>query len=113
MKYTFRARIWRYKGKAAWYFVTLPKPLSKKIRLNFGTSEEGWGRLKTSAKIGQTQWKTAIWFDTKAGSYLLPLKAFIRKSEALKLNKMVKVTLQLDDTPARMMNSSSLIKSLV
>lgn len=113
MKYTFRARIWRYKGKAAWYFVTLPKPIAKKIRLKYGTSEEGWGRLKTSAKIGQTSWSTAIWFDTKAGSYLLPLKTIIRKSEALKLDTMVNVTLQLDSSPSRMIKNSSLVKSLV
>ena len=43
--------------------------------------EEGWGRLKATAKIGNSQWETAIWFDTKRKTYLLPLKADIRKKE--------------------------------
>ena len=36
---------------------------------------EGWGRLKATAKIGNSEWATAIWFDTKINTYLLPLKA--------------------------------------
>ncbi|MDD4087237.1 MAG: DUF1905 domain-containing protein, partial [Bacteroidales bacterium] len=41
--------------------------------------EEGWGRLKATAEIGKSVWKTAIWFDTKHQTYILPLKAEIRK----------------------------------
>ena len=92
-KFVFKAKVWKYRGPAGWYFVTLPKTLSKKIRSKHGLSEEGWGRLKTSATIGKSQWKTAIWFDTKAQSYLLPLKSLIRKKEKIEVNTQVKVQL--------------------
>ena len=36
-----------------------------------------------TAKTGNTQWETAIWFDTKLDTYLLPLKAEIRKKEKI------------------------------
>lgn len=62
-------------------FASLPEEMSVEIRKHFKVEEEGWGRLKAEAKIGKTEWKTAIWFDTKANTYILPLKAVIRKKE--------------------------------
>lgn len=96
---SFKAKIWKYKGPAAWYFVTLPKPLSKKIRTNHGLSEEGWGRLKTTAEIGKTKWETAIWYDTKAQAYLLPVKSLIRKKEKIEGDAVLKVNLEFKPDP--------------
>lgn len=39
--------------------------------------------LKATARIGNTEWQSAIWFDTKADVYLLPLKAELRKKEKI------------------------------
>lgn len=84
IKYQFTSSIWQYSSpKGGWYFVSLLKEISKEIRDNFKWQEEGWGRLKATAKIGNSKWETAIWFDTKLKSYLLPLKAEIRKKEKL------------------------------
>lgn len=55
-------------------FCFLPFDFSKEIRENLQSEEEGWGRLKATAKIGITEWKTAIWYDTKLKTYLLPIK---------------------------------------
>lgn len=84
IKYSFRACIWKYSGPAGWHFVSLPETLSKEIRKHLKWQEEGWGRLKATAKIGQSEWDTAIWFDSKMKTYLLPVKAEIRKKENLK-----------------------------
>lgn len=86
VKYEFSAKTWHY-GSVGWYFVTLPVEMSQEIRNLFKTEEEGWGRLKMEAQIGKTTWKTAIWFDTKNNSYLLPLKAEIRKRKPLRQSK--------------------------
>jgi hypothetical protein len=93
VKYSFIAKIWKYKGKGGWHFVTLPKALAKKIRRQHGFSEEGWGRLKTDAKTQNSKWRTAVWFDTKLQSYLLPVKASVRKAEKAQQNDKLKVTL--------------------
>jgi hypothetical protein len=53
--------------------------MSKEIRNYSQNEEEAWGRLKVTAKIGDSKWETAIWFDTKADAYLLPLKPEIQK----------------------------------
>ena len=91
IKYEFKAEPWQYVGAGGWYFVPLPKEVSLQIRNYFKKEEEGWGRLKVTSKIGNTEWKTAIWFDTKMNTYLLPLKAEIRKKENLTVGKQVKV----------------------
>jgi len=95
--YKFKAKIWKYRGRAAWHFVTIPKAISKTIRSNHQSSEEGWGRLKATAKLGATTWQTAVWFDTKHKAYLLPLKAVVRKKEGLSLGAEVSLTITFED----------------
>ena len=98
MKYEFTAKVWNYSstvGTGGWHIACLPKEMSKEIRENLGFLEEGWGRLKMTAKTGNTQWETAIWFDTKLDTYLLPLKAEIRKKE--KIEESVLKTYQAYD----------------
>lgn len=92
-EYTFKGKIWKYRGKGGWFFVTIPKALAKKIRDVHHVSEEGWGRLKTSATINNTTWNTSIWYDTKIGSYIIPVKAIVRKSESLTEGNLVKIDL--------------------
>lgn len=96
-KYKFKGKVWMHKGPAGWHFVTLPKMLAKKIRINHGLDEEGWGRLKTKAVIGKSKWQTAIWFDSKFQSYLLPVKSEIRSREQIDSGDKVSVKLSLEE----------------
>jgi len=94
--FEFTAVTWQYDGPGGWCFVSLPKGISTKIRKQFKSEEEGWGRLKAKAQIGNTSWDTAIWFDSKSEVYLLPLKAEVRKKEKITLDMKVKVVLRID-----------------
>jgi len=94
VKYEFSATAYKYsssKEMSGWTFVSLPKELSTEIRDKFKALEEGWGRMKVTAKLGESEWQTAIWFDTKQDTYLLPLKAKIRKQENVVLGEDVHV----------------------
>jgi hypothetical protein len=91
IKYNFTAIIWQHTGKGAWYFVTLPKEHSAEIREHSAWQEEGWGRLKAVATINDLTWETALWFDTKRQSYLLPLKSNIRQKLGLSIGEEVEV----------------------
>lgn len=95
IKYEFSAKVWQYAAPGGWYFVSVPKDLSEEIRAIFKTEEEGWGRLKAIAKIGNSEWKTAIWFDSKTGNYLLPVKAEIRKKEKIEADKVTQIELSI------------------
>jgi hypothetical protein len=92
IKYQFSAKPWKHPAPNGWYFVSLPVEMATEIRENLKWQEEGWGRLKATAKTGNSQWETAIWFDTKQKTYLLPLKADIRKKEKIEMNKEIKIT---------------------
>ena len=76
-----KGEVWLYQGMSAWHFLTLPKKEAREIKECFGAKKRGWGSLRVIAKIGKTEWKTSIFPDKRADSYLLPLKADVRKKE--------------------------------
>ncbi len=78
-QYSMRGKVWLYPGVATWHFLTLPKTKSKEITTLFGNIKRGWGSLPVIVRIGTTSWRTSIFPDSKAGAYLLPLKAEVRK----------------------------------
>lgn len=78
-----KAVVWRYPGMAGWRFVTLSKKQSAQISARFGLLKRGWGSLPVWVTIGNTIWKTSIFPDKKSEAYLLPLKAEVRKKEAI------------------------------
>ena len=89
--YDFTAELWLSPGKGAWWFVSVPTQMSEEIRSTMQHLEGGWGRLHVSAQVGATTWRTAIWFDTKRGTYLLPIKAHVRKQQGLENGQYVYV----------------------
>lgn len=96
ISYSFSGKIWQYQSpKGGWYFISLPCDISKEIRENFKTQEEGWGRLKANAEIQGVKWETAIWYDSKKASYLLPIKSEIRKKAKLDLENTIEIKISI------------------
>ncbi|MRI01593.1 DUF1905 domain-containing protein [Kriegella sp. EG-1] len=91
MKYRFTSKMWQHDSPGGWYFVSLPIIISKEIRENLGWQEEGWGRMKSFAAIEEVQWDTAIWFDSKSDTYVLPIKSEIRKKAGIELNTEIEI----------------------
>jgi hypothetical protein len=81
--YKVRAKVWLYPGDTPWHFVTIPKKQSAEIKARFGKAARGWGSLPVAVTIGKTTWRTSIFPDKKSGTYLLPLKAEMRKKEGV------------------------------
>jgi hypothetical protein len=82
-KFKTRGKVWVYHGPAAWHFVTLPKKLSAEIKAITYDRKSAWGSVRVAATIGTTSWKSSLFPDSKAGAYLLPIKADVRKREKL------------------------------
>lgn len=93
IRFAFTATVWQHSSPGGWHFVSLPEDTAAEIRTSLQWQEEGWGRLKASVQIGKTNWDTAIWFDTKQNTYLLPVKSVVRKTEKIVLGKEVYVTI--------------------
>ncbi len=99
IKYEFSAKVYHYSTSSdmvGWTIVSLPKELSVEIRESFKREELGWGRLKVTAKTGGSEWKTAIWFDTKLDAYMLPIKAAIRKKGNIALEQFIDVAIWIN-----------------
>jgi hypothetical protein len=93
--YTLRAKSWIYQGVGAWHFVTLPKKEAAEIKKQYGTKRRGWGSIRVRVTIGKTSWQTSIFPDSKLGSYVLPLKAEVRKKEHILERDTIQFSLAL------------------
>jgi hypothetical protein len=91
MTLLFSAELWRWPGNAAWHFVNVPRETSEKIKKKHGANARGWGSLPVSVTLGKSKWKTSIFPDKKSGTYLLPVKASVRKAEGVFDKDMVRV----------------------
>ena len=94
-EYRVRAKIWLHPGKAAWYFANLSAKQSKHIRKLFGAEAAAWGSLPVIVRIGETEWKTSIFPDSKSARYLFAIKAEVRKQEHIRAGDMITATLRI------------------
>lgn len=68
---------------SGWHFLTIPKKESESIKRRFGKKQKGWGSLPVIVKLGTTTWKTSIFPEKQSGTFLLPVKKEIRKTEGV------------------------------
>ena len=94
------ANVWLYPSEnASWHFVTIPKKETVLINAEYGSVKRGWGSLPVNAKVGMTKWSTSIFPDKKSGTFILPLKAQVRRAEGIEAGD--KIGLQLLICPSR------------
>lgn len=91
----WKSKVWLYPGHAGWHFVTVPKKESGEIRTLFGSMAKGWGSLPVSVTLGKTVWETSIFPDNTSKTYLLPLKAAMRKKEGVLAEDTVSLSITI------------------
>jgi hypothetical protein len=80
---TFTAELWRSEGAAAWHFVTLPPEAAEQVehaREQAGGGA-GFGSVPVEVTVGGSTWRTSVFPDTRSGSFVLPVKAAVRRQE--------------------------------
>lgn len=96
-RYDFSAKLWRHSASTGgWHFVTLPADLSVQIRTLAGGLMNAFGSVRVISRIGATSWRTSIFFDTKAGAFLLPVKADVRREVGANAGDEVSVSVELE-----------------
>jgi hypothetical protein len=95
-RFLFSAAVWIYPGVSGWHFLSVPKKVSAEIKKTFSAHARGWGSLTVAVTIGKTTWETSIFPDAKSNTYLLPLKAAVRKKEHIFAKETVACLLQID-----------------
>jgi len=91
-----RSKLWLYPGLGGWHFITLPQKQAKTIKALAGARRHGWGAVPVTVTIGRTTWKTSIFPEKKSASYVLPVKAGVRKKEKLDEGDVVAFTLEIN-----------------
>ena len=94
--YTITAPIWRYEGPAGWHFVTLPTEVADEIDVRFEHAHRPFGSLRVHVSLGHVSWTTSLFRDTKSESYLLPIKAVIRRVAGVDAGDTVTLELTVD-----------------
>lgn len=95
-KFVFKSKVWLWHGENPWHFISVDKKVSEKIKkTQEGKLRRGWGAVKVKVLIGKSIWETSIFPDKRTNSYLLPLKAMVRKKENIFADDEVKVSLEL------------------
>jgi hypothetical protein len=95
LSFSFSAALWKWTGKSAWFFIDVPKEFADEIRFFAPDSKRGFGSVRVAAKIGDTVWKTSIFPSKSKGSYILPIKAEIRKKNALKDGSIAEIQIDI------------------
>lgn len=94
--YTMTEKVFLYPGEVGnWHFVPVTKAEGQEIKTKYGKLAKGFGSLPVTVTIGQTIWQTSIFPDKYSGSYLLPLKAAIRKREEIEAGEKITFTIAL------------------
>ena len=96
-KFTVQSEVWLYPGMAGWHFLSVPKKESEEIKRTFGAIKRGWGSLPVLATIKKTKWKTSIFPDKKSSTYLLPIKAEVRKKENIFAHDKVSFNIEVQN----------------
>ncbi|MCG3176495.1 MAG: hypothetical protein MOGMAGMI_01450 [Candidatus Omnitrophica bacterium] len=92
---TMRAEVRLWSGAAAWYFALLPVSEARSIKREHGVHARGWGSLPVIARVGEVEWRTSIFPDGKSGTYLLPLKADVRRRAGIKRGDRIELGLRV------------------
>ena len=90
---TFTAPLWRWNGAsgASWHFVTITGEAAEILSATALMRKleglgRGFGSLQVSAQVGDCAWQTSVFpqNDPTAGqTWMLPVKAAVRKAEGL------------------------------
>ena len=92
--FTFPGELWEYGGANTWVFVSLPPEVADEIA-DLVPSRPGFGSVRVTVQIGETEWATSLFPDSKLGSYVLPIKRSVRDQERLSIGDTAPIRIRL------------------
>jgi hypothetical protein len=88
--------VWQWRAgetPGGWYFMTVEGQAAAEVRYAALGRTGGFGSIKVTARIGATDWRTSLFPDRASGGFLLPLKAEVRRREAIEAGQTIEVAL--------------------
>ncbi|OGG64201.1 hypothetical protein A3C18_00055 [Candidatus Kaiserbacteria bacterium RIFCSPHIGHO2_02_FULL_54_11b] len=95
-RYKVRSKVVLWPGEqGAWHFAYVDKKQSALIRERYKGPRRGFGGIRVAVTLGKTKWETSIFPHKLSGTYLLPLKASIRRAEGIGADDTITFTLDI------------------
>ncbi len=91
-----KLKVWLFTGGASWHMVTLPEEIAEEINVLYSERKMNFGTIQVEATINNTSWSTSIFTDTKSNSFVLPIKALVRKKEEISDGSIVDLILKFN-----------------
>lgn len=94
--YEFSATLWVWGSKTEqWTFVTVPEDIADEVEDRQVGPRRGFGAVKVRVTIGGTTWDTSMFPSKEQASFILPIKAAVRKAEAIDAGATPRIRLEL------------------
>lgn len=97
MELEFEAAVIEWRGPAPFFYASLPADAAAEITRVKKLVTYGWGAIPADAVINGVRFTTSLF--PKDGTYLLPLKAAVRKQIGVTVGDRVAVIMQVGRAP--------------
>ena len=95
-KYKVRSEVVLWPGEqGAWHFGHVDKKQSALIKERYRGPRRGFGGIRVAVTLGKTKWEPSVFPDSRSGTYILPLKASVRRAEGIQAGDTVTFTLAI------------------
>ena len=94
LDFSFATPLWKWSG-GNWFFLTLPTDTAADIRAFAAANTSALGTVRVVARVGETEWQTSLFPSNEHESFLLPVKAAVRRAEKLEAGAEVNVALEV------------------
>jgi hypothetical protein len=96
--YEFDAELWRWQARTdSWTFLSLPTDVADEVLDLVGPNARGFGSVRVEVTIGATTWRTSVFPDSAAATYVLPVKRAVRTAEGIAVGDTTRVRVRLVD----------------
>lgn len=92
-EWRFQAQVIEWRGPAPFYYAPLPAEVAAEIARVKKQASYGWGVIPVNAEIAGTAFETSLF--PKDGTYLLPLKAAVRRRVGVTVGDAVDVEMTI------------------
>jgi hypothetical protein len=93
-RYEFEAELWRWEARTdSWVFAALPEDVSDEIA-ELPLPPAGFGSVRVEVTLGAQRWSTSVFPDAGRKTYVLPVKAAVRRAEGVDVGDRVRIGVQ-------------------
>jgi hypothetical protein len=96
-QFRFETRVIYWRGPSPFFFAPIPPQHVDELRRLAKTVTYGWGMAPVAARIGDVAFKTALF--PKDGTYLLPLKAAVRRRTNVTAGDLIVAEMVIEPPP--------------